>query len=114
MENEKKYNFNNRDETLQYHKDYYNNIYKQKIQEKRCFCEICGIEIAKWNLYKHNKSIAHMYKAMTDDERRLYDFEKEQKKENKLKIKEKRKLENKLLKLDNKIKQINEKLNVNI
>ena len=56
---------------LNYHKEYYRNHYKDIIKDKKEFCVTCNCEVAKWNIYKHNKSKKHQqFLLLNDDEKK--------------------------------------------
>jgi hypothetical protein len=83
----------NKEKTSNYNKNYYNNVYKEIIKNKREFCVCCNKEFASWNIYKHNKTKKHKINSMSEDEKEKYLAEK-----NKTKIlKQIDKLQNKLI-----------------
>ena len=58
------------DEVKQYYKNYYHTYYKDIIKDKKCFCEICNIEVSSWNMYKHKQSNKHQFNLLSDDEKK--------------------------------------------
>lgn len=80
-------------ERSEYNKNYYQNIYKDKLKNTCVYCDLCQKEYKSWNIYKHNKSKKHYLNSLSEEEREQYDKEKL---DNKIK-KMINKLENKLV-----------------
>lgn len=67
-------------ERSDYNKHYYQNKYKQIIQNKKRVCECCQQEFSAWNMYKHNKSRKHFLNTLSEEDRKKYFEEKSQEK----------------------------------
>jgi hypothetical protein len=80
-------------ETSNYNKNYYNNVYKEIIKNKREFCVYCNKEFASWNIYKHKKTKKHKINSMNEDDKQKYLSEKNNSKI----LKQIDKLQNKLI-----------------
>jgi hypothetical protein len=77
-----------------YQKKYYENVLREKMKNTIVHCDVCNLDFAGWNFYKHKQSKKHVMNCMTCDERNEYLKQKQQ-------DKEKRKIERKLNKLQN-------------
>ncbi len=62
---------------VEYHKKYYEEHYKPKLQNKKEFCECCQEFVVAWNIYKHAKTKKHMVKSLSEEERLKYLQEKQ-------------------------------------
>ena len=58
--------------TAEYHKQYYDNIFKDKIQNITHYCPSCDKTITSWNIYKHKNSKNHFMNLLTKEEQKLY------------------------------------------
>ena len=58
--------------TASYHRDYYQNHYKEIISNKKSYCECCQKTISAWNTYKHKQSVKHKLNCMTEDDKNAY------------------------------------------
>lgn len=99
---------------LNYYKEYYRNHYKDIIKDKKDFCNACNCVVAKWNVYKHNKSKKHQFNLLSEDEKKeLLAKQQFKNKDDKTKeellqdaLNKKRKLEERLKRLNKKIELI--------
>jgi len=79
----------------EYNQKYYETVLKNKLQEQ-VFCEACNKSFKRWNLSAHKKSEKHKFNLLPDEEKEI-----------KTKLKnmenEKRWLSNRIIKIENKI-----------
>lgn len=99
-----------RENLLQYHKDYYHNYYKDIIKTKKCFCDVCNMEVSAWNMYKHKNSNKHKFNSLPEYEKMLI---LEKKNKDKIKIPIDKALEIKE-RLEKKLNAINNIINVSV